>query len=76
MIAVGCVFAYLIGAVASSFAMANNRIDLNPLTFFVAWCPVLHWVVAVKFFRRSVRNGVFREWIDEYKKIWKKKDCK
>lgn len=71
-----CLFVYLIGVGASVVAMADNLIDLNPLTFFVALCPVLHWVVAVKFFRRNVLKGVFREWIDEYKKIWKKEDCK
>ena len=67
---------YIFGIFASAVTMAKNDIDVNPLTLFVAVCPVLHWVVAVKFFRRSVRKGVFREWVDEYKKIWKKEDCK
>lgn len=75
MIAVGCfLFVHVIGLVAAAYAMAVNRIDVNPLTFFVAWCPVLHWVVAVKLFCRRDRNGVLREWIDEYKKIWRKED--
>ena len=67
---------YIFGIFASAVTMSKNDIDVNPLTLFVAVCPVLHWVVAVKFFRRSVRKGVFREWVDEYKKIWKKEDCK
>ena len=68
------VFAYLIGFVVSAHVMADNLIDVNPLTLFVALCPVLHLVVAVRLFRRRARNGVLREWIEEYKKIWRKED--
>ena len=65
---------YVIGVFASVFFMADNLIDVNPLTLFVAFCPVLHWVVVVKLFLRRDRNGVLRKWIDEYKKIWRKED--
>lgn len=68
------VFLYAIGVFASIFVMADNLIDVNPLTLFAAFCPVLHWVVVVKLFRRRDRNGVLRKWIDEYKKIWRKED--
>lgn len=68
------VFVYVIGFLVSAYVMADNLIDVNPLTLFVALCPVLHWVVAVRLFRRRARNGFLREWIEEYKKIWRKED--